>query len=164
MHEDGSLLVGARSLILVRMKRLSWVGCVLAAALLSGCHSTESKLVGTWKDTNGTTLELKADHSFEMKPPPTSPMAVPAAGKWTLDERKVKLDVITVSGKPKEQGVSDVVDKFASVARAMGQKPEELKKLALERLQNISLELQQDDKTLALNQAGAPTTFTKTGS
>jgi len=120
-----------------------------AVALIGGCKSPESQIVGTWT-AQGTSVVFKADKTFSQ-----TAQAMTATGKWSLNAKKVNMVVETIQGKPAEDALQQLA-KMGVAADKIAKAKESLKK-------GTDLLLSDDGKTMkpAEAPAGMDITLTK---
>ncbi len=125
----------------------------LGVAVIAGCKNGDSQVVGDWKDSSGKVTSFKADKTVTQ-----GSGATLVAGKWSLDDKVVSIEIDTIGGKPADQ----FIDQFAKML-----KPDQAAK-AKEMLKSVKFKLSDDGKSLALQApegqkvpAGANPTLTK---
>ena len=112
----------------------------LAVILVAGCAKKENPVVGRWDDGHKGVVTFKEDNTFSV-----GTGANTAAGKWTLTDKKVAINIETVGGKPAEDKMKEIIDQVAKMnpknnAKDMMAKMKESLK--------INLTISEDGKTM----------------
>jgi hypothetical protein len=89
--------------------------CLVFASLalvLAGCgKSLESQVAGKWTVAGSQTLEMKSDKTFTMG----SGLGAVAGKYHATDDKTIKLDVDTLGGKPKLEGLDAQINSVAGM-------------------------------------------------